>query len=105
MPSLPEDERARLARRYAEMPEAELSALAEKAYSLTEVARGLLQAEISRRGLALAVQTSPTDPNSDPQLIVLRKYRELPDAWVAQSVLDSAEIESTLFDENILRLN
>lgn len=105
MPALLEDERARLARRYAEMTEAELADLAEQGYSLTDVARELLQAEISRRGLALAVQTSPTDQHPYPHLIVLRRFRDLPDAWVAQSVLDSAGLESSLFDENIIRLD
>jgi hypothetical protein len=105
MAALPDDERARLAQRYAEMSEAGLAELAENGYSLTESARGLLQAEISRRGLALAIQTSPIDLHPDPHLIVVRRFRDLPDALVAQSVLDSAGLQSSLFDENIIRLN
>ncbi len=37
--------------------------------------------------------------------VMIRRYRDLPDASIAKSVLDSAGIESILVDENIVRLD
>lgn len=99
------DERARLAARYREMSDLELAELAKEESSLTETARGLLRTEITRRGLALAVLMSPMDRPPDPSLILLRVFRDLPDAFLARSVLDSADIDCALFDENFIRLN
>jgi hypothetical protein len=38
-------------------------------------------------------------------LVVLRRFRDLPDALLAWSILDSADIESFLFDEIIIRMD
>jgi hypothetical protein len=39
------------------------------------------------------------------QFVVLRQFRDLPHALLAKCVLDSAELECFLFDENMVRLD
>lgn len=43
---------------------------------------------------------SDTDP-----FILIRRFRDLPDALLAKSVLDSADLNCFLFDENLVRLD
>ena len=38
-------------------------------------------------------------------LVTLRRFRDLPNALLAKSILDSAGIECPLFDENTIRMN
>src|SRR5437899_11649752 len=48
----------------------------------------------------------PDDPQDEQkQFVMLRQFRDLPDALVAKSILDSAGIECLLGDENIVRLD
>lgn len=49
----------------------------------------------------------PTDNlETEPaQFVLLRQFRDLPDALVVKSILDSAGIECLLGDENIVRLD
>jgi len=114
MPPPPDSERERLAQRYREMTEVELQDLAEDTSSLTDVARDELRAEISRRGLSITIaeasaEASPAapvaNPERSPQLPIVRVFRDLPEAWLARSVLDSGGIQCFLFDENIVRLD
>lgn len=91
-----ERERRRLAQLYAGMTEGELRNLAENAWSLTDVARAALQNEISRRGLGIVLNlVAPTDA-WPPGPVTLRRFRDLPDALLAKSILDSASIEGFL---------
>ncbi len=100
-----ERERRRLAQLYAGMTGGELQNLGEKAWSLTDVARAALQNEMSRRGLGIALNlVAPTDA-WPPGPVTLRRFRDLPDALLAKSILDSASIECFLADENIVRMN
>jgi hypothetical protein len=39
------------------------------------------------------------------RFIILRRYRDMPDAFLFGSMLDSAEIEYNLADENLIRMN
>jgi hypothetical protein len=39
------------------------------------------------------------------QFVILRRYRDLPDAVVFKSILDSAAIECLLSDENLIRMD
>ncbi len=36
---------------------------------------------------------------------MVRKFRDLPEAWLAKGALDAAGIESHLLDENLVRLD
>ena len=52
----PNREWRRLSEVYAAMNEDELQAVADDAYELTDIAKQVLQAEISRRGLSIELQ-------------------------------------------------
>lgn len=101
-----EKERQRLAKLYAEMEPRELEEIGSEPESLTDIAREALWSEMTRRGLRLPAQklTSPGDPNA-PAPVIIARYRDLGDAMVAKSILDSAGIESFLADDNVVRLD
>ena len=40
-----------------------------------------------------------------PGLVILRRFRDIPDALLAWTILDSAGVESFLFDETTIRMN
>lgn len=98
-------ERQRLTEIYRSRSDAELKSLADDAASLTDLAREVLRSEIFRRGLDIPLVEVRAPPPVTPILPIIRLYRDVPDALIAQSVLDSAGIDCFLFDENIIRLN
>jgi hypothetical protein len=109
-------ERWRLAWHYAEMSDAELQSLAAESGSLTEVARRALQSELRQRRLPVelaesepaesagtaASATVASRPRSR-KLLTLCRFRDMPKALLAKSVLESAGIECLLGDANIIR--
>ncbi len=105
-----EQERQRLAARYADMEDGELQKVAKDVRFLTAVAQEKLRAEMSKRGI-LATSESPTAENdvdnrqNSVTPVILRKYRDLPEASIAKSVLESAGIECFLADDNMVRLD
>ncbi len=105
-----EQERQRLAARYAAMEDRELQKVAKEIRFLTAVAQETLRAEMSKRGI-LATNESLTAENDDGNRqnsvtpVILRKYRDLPEASIAKSVLESAGIECFLADDNMVRLD
>ena len=103
----PQQERQRLAEVYAGMADGEIEKLAGEASSLSEAARNALQAEISRRGLAVALNGRAADPKGaeSSKPVTIRQFRDVPEAWLAKSVLDSAGIECYLGDENTIRMD
>lgn len=86
------------------MGEEELRILADEAWSLTDAGREALRAELTRRRLDFEMVATPPQP---PQigLVTLRRFRDTPDALLAQSVLESAGIESFLADETTVRMD
>jgi hypothetical protein len=105
----PEKERRRLGQLYAGMADGEVEEIAEDASSLSDVAREVLQTELGRRHSEIVlpdpiVSPSPV-PEEPPRPVVLRRYRDLPDALLAKSILDSASIECFLIDENTIRMD
>jgi hypothetical protein len=122
-PSSPE-ERNRLAQFYAALTDGELQQLAREGTSLTEEAKAALAAEIARRGMpaeAAEIETSEAsalDPAIDAQdsaaphrhaemrdLLTIRQFRDLPEALLAKSALESAGIECFLGDDNLIRMD
>jgi len=131
----PEQERRRLNEFYSGQLDGELEKVATQAYELTELAREALRAELTRRGLTadlietapviarkeLPVQpgdpppetprlTQPPEPDGERELglrelVTIRKFRDLPEALLAKGSLESAEIESILIDDNVVRLD
>ena len=111
-----ETERARLTRIYSEMTDDELAQILGDEKSLTEVAKAALDAELTSRGITrepaigdTQAQESPAGNVNAPRysgpLVMVKRFRDLPEAAVAKSILDSAEIDSFLADENIVRLD
>ncbi len=105
-------ERWRLAWHYADMTDGELESLAADSGSLTEVARRALQSELNRRGLhiefaepaaAVATETTGGSAKRTRKLATVCRFRDMPEALLAKSVLESAGIECLLADANIIR--
>jgi hypothetical protein len=96
----------RLAEWYAAKSDEELTQLASDASSLTDVAKATLRAAISRRGLDIPlVENIPADDAEHFEVIAIRRYRDIPSALVAKSILDSASIENFLTDVNTVRMD
>jgi hypothetical protein len=91
--------------KYAKMSEGELMVLARDYDGLTVVAQTAIRGEFKRRGLEppLIDETEIVPEWSD--LVTVKSFRDLTEATVAQSVLESAGIVAYLFDENVVRLN
>jgi hypothetical protein len=94
-----------LAHNYAQMSESELMDLARSYNSLTDVAQTALRAEFAKRNLDPPTVAELDDPGaSGPNFITIRRYRDLSEAIVARSLLQSAGIAAYLRDENLVRL-
>lgn len=119
-----ETERARLARIYSALSDDGLAELAADEKSLTEVAKQALQAELSARGIENTKETEivtppedvtdiadvPAQHEAEPQkysgpLVMVKRFRDLPEAFVAKSILDSAQIDSFLANQNLVRMD
>lgn len=104
----PEAERRRLAEFYRGQLDGDLEKTAGQAYELTDVARETLQAEISRRGLSIALAEHVPGDGLEMQqkdMVTIRKFRDLPEALFAKGSLESAGIECALLDDNMVRLD
>lgn len=107
------EERNRLAQFYAALTDGELQQLAREGTSLTEEARAALAEEMSRRGMpADACDLASGGQDSTPHqraemrdLLTIRQFRDLPEALLAKSALDSAGIECFLGDDNLIRMD
>jgi hypothetical protein len=104
------EERNRLAHFYAGLSDGELQELARETGSLTDEARAALALEMSRRRIAVEAPAEAEDvtPRRHAELrdlLTIRQFRDLPEALLAKSVLDSAGIESFLGDDNLIRMD
>jgi ribosomal protein S27E len=102
-----EDKRDEIAQLYTSMSDLELKDLAEEAWSLTEIGKEKLRAELARRGLNVELDTvAPAEPEAHVRnLVAIRKFRDLPEALLAKGFLESAGIESVLVDETTIRMD
>ncbi|HEY5174525.1 MAG TPA: hypothetical protein VII95_03055 [Terriglobales bacterium] len=106
----PEEERRRITELYAGMADGELEAITADSAELTDVARQALTDELARRrpGEAAVVDTGVgAEPDSVElaDVVSIRQFRDLPEALLAKGALDSAEIESFLVDDNMIRMD
>ena len=104
----PEKERQRLARLYVGMASEELGQIASDSGALTNIAREALAAELNRRGMPTRVDAAANTSSKKidpPPPVMVARFRDLPEAEIARSVLDSAGIEAFLAEENIVRLD
>ena len=97
------NERRRLADTYAAMTDGELQSLARNPEALTEIAREALEDELDRRDLDLPADAPET--LDFQQLVLVRQFRDLPEALLAKGSLESAGIECFLRDDNLVRLD
>jgi len=92
------------------MEEEELEEVAAETESLTDIAIEVLRSEMLRRGMASPPKitkpgTKAVESPDPPKPVMIRRYRDLPEASIAKSVLDSAGVESFLVDDNTVRLD
>jgi hypothetical protein len=100
----------RLVARYAAMEDGELEKVALDFPALTEVAKSVLHSEMSRRDLASPAEIAANHANEIAESearkpVMIRRYRDLPEASIAKSVLQSAGIDCFLADDNMVRLD
>ena len=103
----PVKERQRLTDVYSRMTDAEMQELAEDAASLTHVARQVLNDEMASRGLD-PLQPDAGEPQDEValrQMVTIRSFPDVMQAWLAKSSLESAGIECCLADDNMVRLD
>jgi hypothetical protein len=102
----PERERQRLDALYSGMTDDELQKIDEDPASLTELARQTLRGEMNRRGLVdPPKETGSNDEPEFQKLVLLRQFRDLPEALLAKGALESAGIETFLADDNMVRMD
>ena len=85
------------------MHDAELMELARSYDSLTQTAQAAIREEFARRGLEPPL-LEPETVVAQRDLVTVRRYRDLSEAIVARSLLESAGIDAFLRDENFVRL-
>jgi hypothetical protein len=92
------------AKQYAVMSEPELLETARAYDSLIDPAQNALRAEFARRNLdpPLLEEDIPFDPR---KFVTIRRYRDLSEAIVARTLLESAGIEVILQNENLVRID
>ena len=105
-----EKEHQRLVARYAAMEDGELEKVARDFPALTEVAKSVLHSEMSRRDLTPPAEIAANHANEIAESearkpVMIRRYRDLPEASIAKSVLESAGVDCILADDNLVRLD
>jgi hypothetical protein len=93
-----------IATQYAQMSEMELMELARSYDGLLEIAQVALRAEFARRGLEPPLVDEPEEPEFR-RLVTVRRYRDLTEAFVGRSLLESAGIPAWIADEHLVRMN
>src|ERR1035437_3506022 len=93
-----------LAAQYAQMSETELMELARSYDGLLEIAQVALRAEFARRGLEPPLVEEPEEWEFR-RLVTVRRYRDLAEAYVGRSLLESASIPAWIADENLVRMD
>ncbi len=89
------------------MSDGELESIAREGAELTDPARQSLRAERDRRQLEFNIpeRDGPGDEIEWEDLIVVKQFRDLPEALLAKGSLESAGIESVLADDNMVRMD
>jgi hypothetical protein len=93
------------AKHYAQLTDGELLEIALQPWALSDAAWEALEDELDRREL------EPPEPEPAPiapekrSLVLLRRFRDLPEALLAKGSLDSSGIESVLADDNVVRVD
>lgn len=94
-----------MATKNGNLDEPELQELARSYDSLTGPAQDALRAAFARRNLTPDSIGETNDSPVHRQFVTVRRYRDLSEAIVARSLLESAGISVYLRDENLIRLD
>jgi hypothetical protein len=92
---------------YSRLSDGELIKLALESSELSELAWDALEDELDRRNLEIP-EAESTPQVSLPQtrdLVVLRRFRDVPEALLAKGSLEASGIECFLADENMVRID
>jgi len=99
--------RNEFATRYAAMSDEELLKIGRRSWELSDLAWEALEDELETRGLDLPEPETVPD-SMVPQarnLVMLRRFPDIPEAMLAKGKLDSSGIESILADDNTVRMD
>lgn len=89
------------------MSDTELQEVADDVDSLADVKRAALRAELLQRGVEVPPEMRTLDEVKAPmpKPVIISRYRDLPEAVVDRSLLDSAGIEGFLADDIMVRMD
>ena len=80
--------------------------------SIRRAARDALRSELTKRSLPVDLvkpDNAATEPIQQRQisgpLVMVKRFRDMPEAQIAESILDSAGIDCFLADENTIRMD
>jgi hypothetical protein len=90
---------------YAGMYDGELVEVARSYDSLTPAAQSALREEFARRGLEPPIVDEPEESPVWNELVTVISYRDLTEAEVAQTALESAGIKAYLQDAHMVIMN
>jgi hypothetical protein len=95
-----------LAATYAAMAESQLLDIARAYDTLCEPAQSALRAEFSRRNLEPPlIEEDEPEPLNATDYVTVQRYRDLSEAIVARTLVESAGIPVYLRDENLVRID
>jgi hypothetical protein len=102
-----EHEHGQFAARYQEISDGELLKLAAQAWALSDAAWDALEDELDKRGMEVpeAAALPAIELAERRNLVLLRRFRDIPEALLAKGRLDSAGIDCFLADENMIRMD
>ena len=89
---------------YSQMSETELMQLAHSYDHLQETAQAALRAEFARRGLEPPLVEEPGEW-ALRRMVTVRHYRDLSEAIVGRTLLESAGIQAFIADEHLVRMD
>jgi hypothetical protein len=100
-------DRREFAVRYRDMADGELLKLAAQSGELSDSAWEALEDELDRRNLELPEPESSTGSEAPEHrnLVILERFRDLPEAMLAKGKLASQGVESYLGDDNTVRMD
>lgn len=89
------------------MSDGELIKLALDAGALSDPAWDALEEELERRKLEVPEPEAAAPPSMPAKrnLVVLRTFRDVPEALLAKGMLESSGVECFLADENMVRMD
>jgi Putative prokaryotic signal transducing protein len=92
---------------YSAMSDGELLKLAARPWALSDSAWEALEAELDRRGLELPEPATPPTSSALERrnLVLLRRFRDIPEALLAKGLLESMDVECVLADDNMVRMD